>query len=290
MRLPFAVVTLLLAGQTHAQQPPPPGAPPVPPPPVPGGPMPVPNAPLPPQPLPPQPMPTGPSVGGLQPPPPIDPAQSEQPNPTEQDLDEAEKDDSGRGLTWFWIEAEGGFQHVGLETFKVDESNLTAGFVPSEASGGYVGAGLGARFVFLTIGPRGRIGFFDNWQLYSIGGELGFRFPVSIVEPHFEFGGGYAALGSLSDALGGTDNAAGVDGAYGRISGGLDFLIGSFFQLGLGASWEFMALTRPGIGLDAVNAQPQAANLDEGRKQLLAAEGSGVGSAITISAKTGFAF
>jgi hypothetical protein len=220
----------------------------------------------------------------------VDPNQTTQTNPQEKDLDESEEEDTGRGLTWFWIEAEGGFQHVGLETFEVDQSNLTAGFVPTEASGGYVGAGLGARLLFLTIGPRGRVGFFPNWQLYSIGGELGFRFPVGILEPHFELGGGYAALGSFTDALGGVDGAANVDGAYGRISGGLDFLIGSVFNLGLGASWEFMGLTRPGLSLDEINAQPEAQNLDDAQKQALAAEGSGYGSAVTISAKLGLAF
>lgn len=235
-------------------------------------------------------VPTGPSAGGLQAPPPIDPNKTDERNPTEKELDDSEEDDTGRGLTWFWIEAEGGFQHVGLETFEVDQSNLTAGFVPTEASGGYVGAGLGARFLFLTIGPRGRVGFFDDWQLYSVGGELGFRFQLGIVEPHFELGGGYAALGSFSDALGGIDDASSVDGGYGRVSGGLDFLIGSVFNVGLGASWEFMALTRPGIGLDAVNAQPEAQNLDDAQKQALALEGSGYGSAITISAKIGLAF
>ena len=220
----------------------------------------------------------------------MDTSQANTPNPQETALDESEKEDPGRGLTWFWIEAEGGFQHVGLETFDVDKSNLTAGFVSSEANGGYVGVGLGARLFFLTIGPRARVGFFPEWQLYNIGGELGFRFQLGIVEPHFDLGGGYAALGSFTDALGGIDGAANVDGAYGRVGGGLDFLIGSVFNLGLAASWEFMGLTRPGLSLDEINSQPEAENLEDAEKQALAAEGSGFGSAISVAARLGLAF
>ncbi len=289
--------TLLLTNTLRAQPPPAP-SPPAPSPPAPYPPAPYPPAPYPQAPgtaAPPAPYPTPPpaappSAGGLQAPPPIDANQAETGNPQEAELEQSEEDDSGRGLTWFWIEAEGGFQYVGLETFEVDQSKLTAGFVPTEASGGYVGAGLGVRLFFLTLGPRGRIGFFENWQLYSVGGELGFRFQLGILEPHFELGGGYAALGSLSNALGGVTGAADVTGAYGRIGGGLDFLIGSVFNLGLGASWEFMGLTRPGLALDAINAQPEAQSLDDAQKQALAAEGSGFGSAITISAKVGLHF
>ncbi len=261
---------------------------PTPPTPGPGAVPPAPEPGTAPEPAPP-PAPAGPTSGGLQAEPPLAELGDER-NDTEKALDASEKKDTGRGLTWFWIEAEGGFQHVGLETFEVDQSNLTAGLVPTEASGGYVGLGLGARLLFLTIGPRGRVGFFENWQLYSVGGELGFRFQVGIVEPHFELGGGYAALGSLTDALGGVPDASRVDGGYGRVSGGLDFLVGSVLTLGLGASWEFMALTRPGIGLDAINRQPEAESLDDAEKQALAAEGSGFGSAITISAKVGLQF
>ena len=205
--------------QPPPPEPPPPAPLPPPTPAPPTAPVPYPPTPYPPTapypPTTPYPYPPAPTADGLTPPAPLDPSQTENPNPQEQELDKSEKDDTERGLKWFYIDAEGGFQHVGLETFEVDESQLTAGLVPTEANGGYVGVGLGLRLFVLTIGPRARVGFFEDWQLYNVGGELGFRFQVSIVEPHFELGGGYAALGSLGDALGGVPNAGNVTGAYG---------------------------------------------------------------------------
>jgi hypothetical protein len=300
LRLLASAGLVFVTGWVQAQVPepvppplpePPPPATPAPQPPLPQPPLPQPPLPQPPVPQPQLPPPPPPlSAGGLTAPAPLDRSREDARSDTEKRLDESEEDDSGRGLTWFWIEAEGGFQHVGLETFDIDESNLTAGFVSTEASGGYVGAGLGARLFFLTIGPRGRIGFYENWQLYSLGGELGFRFQLGIVEPHFELGGGYTALGSFSDALAGAGDSINIDGAYGRISGGLDFLIGSVFTLGLGASWEFFGMTRPGVALDAINSNPETQNLEDAQKQALAAEGSGYGSAVTISGKLGLQF
>jgi hypothetical protein len=42
------------------------------------------------------------------------------------------------------------------------QQNLTAGFISTSASGGVFGAGLGLRLIFLTLGARGRVGFFSG--------------------------------------------------------------------------------------------------------------------------------
>jgi hypothetical protein len=220
----------------------------------------------------------------------VDPDEQDERGQTEKDLDESKEEDSGRGLSWFYLDAEGGFQHVGLETFSVDESNLTAGMVPTEASGGFVGAGLGVQLLFITIGPRFRVGFFPDWQLFSIGGELGFRIPVGIFEPHFELGGGFAGLGSVGGALAANADAVSISGPYGRISGGLDIFIGEVFSLGPTASWEFMALTRPSVDLTDIQGSTCDGSSAEAQECALAAEGSGWGSAVSIGAKLGLHF
>ena len=220
---------------------------------------------------------------------PIDPNAQKPKSETDKKLEDAEEDDSGRGLTWFWLEFEGGFQHMGLETFEVDQSNLTAGFVASEASGGFSGAGLGAQLLYFRIGPRGRIGFYKDWQMFSIGGELGIRFPLGPIEPHINLGAGYTALGSVSDTLNAVPDSVKISGFDVRVGGGLDFFIGNVFFIGASASWEFLGLTRPGVSLDDINAS-SATNLDEAQKAALAAEGSGYGSAISIGGKLGLAF
>lgn len=233
--------------------------------------------------------PSLPSAGGLTAPAPL---ASAPPAPTETQaaLDDSREDDSGRGLTWLWLDVEGGYQHVGLETFDVNESNLTAGLVPAESSGAYVGAGLGLQLLFLRIGPRFRMGFFDNWNMLSIGGEVGLRIPLGFLEPHFDLGGGYVGLGNLSAGdLAAIADKANVTGGYGRVGGGLDIFFGKVISLGPYASWEFMGLKRPGVSLDELDPS-KVSSLNDAQRAAAALEGSGYGSAVTLGARFGLNF
>ncbi len=222
----------------------------------------------------------------------MDPNQSgRKPGRTEQDLEEAKEEDSERGLSWFYVDVEGGFQHVGLQTFEVEEETLTAGFVESTASGGYVGGGFGLRLFVVTLGPRVRVGFFENWQLFSVGGELGLRIPIGRVEPAFSLGAGYSALGSFSGAVQGVNDSISIRGFDLRVAGMLDIFVTPVFSIGGGASWEFLGLTRPGVDLSSLSEQEQQdLEADEARRKVLEAEGSGYGSAVTITARLGLHF
>ncbi|MGK4006682.1 hypothetical protein WMF31_28940 [Sorangium sp. So ce1036] len=244
-----------------------------------------------------QPSPYDPSMqaGGLAPPPPMQ-APDTPPVPpdggTERRLDEAREEDSGRGLELAWLNVEGGYENVGLQTFNIDEEELTAGFIPTSANGGVVGAGAGLRLLFFTLGARGRIGFFNDWQLFSVGGEAGVHLPLGKLDPHVDLGFGYVGLGNVKSAVRGAADAIAIRGFYGRISGGLDVYLSPVFSLGANASWEFMALTRPGLSSQAIErikgetaASPQQAKAD-----LLAAEGSSVGSALALTAVAGLHF
>ena len=233
------------------------------------------------------PDPNLPSAGGLVAPAPIPQQQASPETATQAELRESEQEDSGRGLSWLWIDADGGFQHVGLETFDVNTSNLTAGLVSSEASGSYVGAGLGLQLLFLRIGPRGRVGFFNDWQMFSVGGEAGLRIPLGFLEPHVDLGGGYVALGNLSNGgLSAIADKARVSGAYARIGGGLDIFLGKIFSIGPYASWEVMGLTRPGVSFADLDPT-KVSTLNDAQKTAAAAEGSGYGSAVTVGARVG---
>lgn len=228
---------------------------------------------------------SAPTAGGLIAPAPL-PSRDLGQSVAARQLEEAEDEDSGRGLSWFYLDAEGGYQFVSLETFDVDASNLTAGFIKDEASGGFVGAGLGLRLVFLTVGPRARVGFFQDWQLYSIGGEMGFRFPLGRIEPHASIGAGYSALGNVAGALKGLENSVRIRGFDVRVSGGVDLFPTTWLSVGGGVSWEFLALTRPGVSINDLNAPPTA-HLSAAQEQVLAAEGSGYGTAITVGGRLG---
>jgi hypothetical protein len=236
-------------------------------------------------------------AGGLAPPPPMTqpPPQTPPQGNTEQELDKAKEKDSERGLKWVWLNVGGGYQHVGLQTFSIDVENFTAGFIPSSADGGVVSAGLGARLLFLTIGARGRVGLFSAWQVFSIGGELGFRFPLGRIEPYIDLGAGYTALGSFKDAtsLKQVTDAISIRGLDARAGGGLDFFVTPVFSIGAAVSWEFLALTRPGVDptqITQIKANPDLSDLQKKQADLLALEGSSYGSAFSAMGMLGLHF
>lgn len=259
----------------------------------------------PPAPAPPAPPPAGAqpwgdlSSGGLTPPAPLAPTQPTRGSGTAvpvpppdigDDLDDSKEDDAGRGLSWFWLEAEGGFEHIGLQTFNVDEAALSAGFVETEASGGAVSAGLGAQLVFLTIGARGRMGLFDAWQIGRVGGELGLRIPVGFVEPRFDIGAGYAALGQFDGVVA---EEISIEGFYVRGGAGVDFYPVDILALGLHATFDFMGLTRPGLDperIEELRGDPQAGSIDDAQAELLALEGSGYGAGFALQGSIGLHF
>src|SRR5262245_24317593 len=92
--------------------------------------------------------------GGLAPPPAVESDNSERPQTeTEQELERADKEDSGRGLEFFWVNAEIGAEHLGLQTFKANNL-VDAKVVPSKETGLIYGAGLGVRLLVFTLGAR----------------------------------------------------------------------------------------------------------------------------------------
>lgn len=242
----------------------------------------------------PPPNPYDPSMqaGGLAPPPPMQeppPAQA-QPSTTTQQLEEAKEEDSGRGLEFFYLNVEGGFQQVGLTTFSVNEEELTAGLIATSSSGGVVGGGLGLRLLFLTLGGRARAGFFQDWQLFSVGGELGFHIPIGSLDPHFDLGFGYAGLGNVTGALQGAADAVSIRGFYGRVGGGLDIYVTPAISIGANVSWELLGLTRPGVSADDIREiqSTNASNADPATlEKVLAADGTSYGSSLAITGVIG---
>ena len=179
---------------------------------------------------------------------------------------------------------------MGLHTFNVDERALTAGLVETESNGGAISAGLGAQIFFLTIGARGRMGFFEAWQIGRVGGELGFRIPIGFVEPRFDLGAGYAALGNFNGVV-----AENVDirGFYARAGAGVDFFPVNVLSIGGHASFDFMGLTRPGLDptqIQAIANDPDSGDVSEAERQALALEGSGYGASFAIQGTIGLHF
>ena len=201
---------------------------------------------------------------------------------TEKRLDESEQHDSGRGLEWLYLNVEGGIQSVGLETFSSDK--MTYGKITSSSAvGPTVSAGVGVRLLVLTLGARAKLGFFKDWNLGTVGGEVGLHFPIGSLEPYFNAGGGYAALASLDGSTWGGDTS--IRGGYARLGFGLDYYLTPSFSLGGLVTGEVLFVSRAGLKSlsDAGNMSPDAQNV--ARK-----DGSSVGGAINGSLVLGLHF
>ncbi len=237
------------------------------------------------------------TAGGLAPPDPLQGPPNRQNNAyatnTEKTLDKAEKEDSGRGLEWFFIEPEVGYQWLGMETFKSD--GLTyAKQVSTRDEGLMLGGTAGIRLLILTLGGRARVGMFKDWNVATLNAEVGLHFPLGSVEPYLSFGAGYAFLGAM-DATnwGGDVNIRGWDA---RVGFGLDYYVTPVFTIGAHVSGEALFLSRPGVDLSASGqvggstGGTSADQLDDASKKIAAADGSGIGAAATGSLLLGLHF
>lgn len=166
--------------------------------------------------------------------------QPNQPRPhasrTEQDLKRAEQSDSGRGLEWFYVGAEGSVLWLGADTLSKSGGPLLTG--GRKASGVGPGGSLffGGRFYTLNVGARVRTAWLPDSQFLSAGGEVGLRIPKGDLEPFLWLGAGYATLLGVNEKVRGFDIVLG---------GGADYYLSNNFSLGGLASLELISLGRP---------------------------------------------
>lgn len=184
--------------------------------------------------------------GGLAPPAPLQREPYAQPqSTTEMELARADREDSGRGLEFVWLNAEAGYQFVGLETFNGSKL-LPGALTDTTQSGVAFGGGAGARLLFFTLGGRFRMGSFSAWDLWSVDLEAGFHLPYGSLEPYAYLGGGYCALGSFEARRVGELNAKDLEisGWNLRAGLGLDYYLSSVFSVGALLSGDILFLTR----------------------------------------------
>jgi hypothetical protein len=235
--------------------------------------------------------------GGLAPPPAIESeAPQTGPTVTEQELQRADREDSGRGLSFFWVNGEVGYGLLGLQTFHANDL-VDAELVESTQNGLVFGAGAGVRLIFLTLGARFRLGTFDKWQLWTLNAELGFRLPFGRLEPYFTFGGGYASLGSFDtgsvggalDDIGVSSDGLDVRGFDLRGGVGIDYFVGRTLSVGANLSGDLLFLSRPRVS--GVEASGSGADTEaEAAADVYSKDGSSVGGAATLMAVVGLHF
>jgi hypothetical protein len=142
-----------------------------------------------------------------------------------------------------YLNVETGAEYVGLESLHLSEE-----LIPSTARtwgiGPAFGVGAGVRFVFIELGPRFRYATLPDFDLWSLGGELGLRVPLGPFEPWLSLGAGFAKVGRLRD------RRVRVSGYDVRLGLGLDYYFSKNWSLGAAASGEVLGLTRPGVNLN----------------------------------------
>jgi hypothetical protein len=221
--------------------------------------------------------------GGLRPPEvvddtaPVDPAA---PTP-EKELEKADREDSGRGLEWIWLNAEIGSEHLGLQTLKANDL-LDPKLVKTSQTGLVYGAGVGVRILVFTAGARFRVGSFSEWQLWTLNLEGGLRIPIGSLEPYFTVGGGYASLGSFSTTAPASSKAD-VKGFNARVGAGLDYYLSNTFSVGGNLTGDLLFLSRSKVAeADASTSGNEAA--------VYAKDGSSIGAGATLTAVVGLHF
>jgi hypothetical protein len=232
------------------------------------------------------------SAGGLAPPKAIEAAPVEAPpTATEQELARADREDSGRGLQFVWLNAEAGLEHLGLHTFH-ENKLVDAGAVKATQTGPVFGAGAGVRLIFLTAGARFRFASFSAFQLWTLNAEVGMRIPLGALEPYFTFGGGYASLGAFdgSSAL----SEAGIDkaglSAHGfdlRGGAGFDYYLGKTLSVGANLSGDLLFLSRAKL---ASTEAPAPGSQAERVAAVYAEKGTGIGGALALTGVIGLHF
>ena len=230
-------------------------------------------------------------AGGLKPPEAVQSDSSTAPSSvTEQQLDRADKEDSGRGLEFVFLNTELGPEYLGLHTLK--GNHLVDGdLVKSKGVGMVYGAGLGVRLLAFTVGARFRYGNFSDWHLWTLAAEAGMHIPLGRLEPYFTLGVGYASLGGYESAV----TAAGPSGliVHGSAgldvngSAGLDFYLTNTFSVGAKLSGDALFLSRK------ADRTPLVLTTDPNRSnawQAYQADGSGIGVGGTLSVVLGLHF
>lgn len=235
------------------------------------------------QPTQPPPAEPGLQAGGLAPPGSGSSSPSGPPSQTEQVLAEADRKDTQRGLQYFWLTVEGGLMLLDTSAFQ-DDHLLDPDTGQGLVVGPMLGAGLGLRILFFTVGPRFRYCFCEDLRPYTLAGEVGVRFPLGKLEPHAHLGGGYASVALDEASREGLPGDVRVRGWEMRVGGGLDYFLSRHFSLGALLAMDALFLRRPKLAAADAEAAPSPSTREYSRV------GRSIGGAFTSSLALGLHF
>lgn len=198
----------------------------------------------------------------LQAPPPMAPPQQSQypqqqmpqanGSATTEQLNAAEREDSGRGLEFFYASAGIGGSYVGLSA---SPRSTALGLEKVSGAGVTADVGLGVRFVTITVGPRARMTTLPGLTLWQVDLEAASHIPYGKLDGYFGLHGGYAFSGKISgdsvimsaatSAVSATDLS--VHGLDLGLQAGADYYWTLNFSLGFDFGGSVYFLSRPAI-------------------------------------------
>jgi hypothetical protein len=201
---------------------------------------------------------------------------------TQEQLEQAEREDSGRNFEVFWVRGELGGSYIDMTGF--DATSLS---LQNTSGGGFsTGIAAGLRLLVFTIGPRFRYHAMSDFRFAQIDGELGFHFGTARFDPFLSLHGGYSfiANGDLAQAA----SDVSLRGFNAGMSAGFDYYVSPVFTLGVGLTGEGLFLKRPPVPLPAgFNNLPAAQQQAIRNDPLYASSGSSAGFGITVMAQIG---
>jgi len=198
----------------------------------------------------------------LAPPPPIDPNQpgsptgpgneAQQQQATNNTLNEAEREDSGRKFELIWIDGQLGGSYINMA--QLSESNFK--IEKASSVGPAFSLGAGVRFVILYLGARARYNALSAFNMWQLNGEVGLKLPVSSLDVIIGAHGGYSFVGSLGQASAATNSdtpsnndAVKIRGFNAGLDFGIDYFVSPTFSVGVGGLADFLFLKRPPLDL-----------------------------------------
>lgn len=203
---------------------------------------------------------------------------------TQSMLDKSQQEDSGRGLEYFWLSAEVGGGYLSMEAMSA--KHLMIADEKSSGGGLTLGGALGGRFLYFTIGVRGRYSFLPDAKPWNIGPEIGFHIPLGSLEPHVFLGGGYMQVNGLNDNRVVAGDLA-IRGGFVRVGAGLRYYLSRHFSMGAIVAGDFTFLSRKGV---TISPDPAITQGTDANVANAAASGSGAGAGVTGTLALGIHF
>jgi hypothetical protein len=178
-----------------------------------------------------------------------------------EELNKAEREDSGRHFELFWIDGNVGGSYIDMRQF----SSETLGVEKASSVGPAFSLGAGLRFVVFVVGARARYNALSAFNMWQINGELGLKFPIRSFDFLIGGHGGYSFVGRLGDASVAANTNTPTDADAVKVRGfnagldvALDYYVSPTFSIGVGGMADALFLNRPPAPLPDLSALPPA--------------------------------